>query len=181
MDTDVAPAPAQVYVGVDIAAATCAVAWLAPPGRPSTPRTFEQTPAGFAALQGHLQATGAPPAATHVVMEATSTYWVALAVSLHAAGYRVSVINPARAHYFAKAHLRRAKTDALDAQLLAHLGAEQRPERWEPPPAVYHEARQRLIARAGLVALRRAGRATSATPWSSGRSSSRPSSPSSTR
>jgi transposase len=31
----------------------------------------------------------------------------------------VSVINPAQAHHFAKALLKRAKTDAIDAQTLA--------------------------------------------------------------
>jgi hypothetical protein len=36
-------------------------------------------------------------------------------------GFQVSVINPAQAHHFAKALLKRAKTDAIDAQTLAQL------------------------------------------------------------
>src|SRR3712207_8906353 len=48
------------------------------------------------------QATGVPPAATLVVLEATSSDWVALAITRHTAGDVVSVINPAQAHYFAK-------------------------------------------------------------------------------
>src|SRR3954451_12927566 len=104
----------QLYVGIDIAAESFVAAWLAPSGKPGTPFTGEQTPAGFAALQRRLQATAAPPAATLVVLEATGSYWVALAVALHEAGYRVAVINPRQAHHFAKAQLRRAKTDVLD-------------------------------------------------------------------
>ncbi len=144
----------QLYVGVDVAAETFVAAWLAPGGQPGTPVTHEQTPAGFAALQRHLRATASPPAATLVVLEATGNYWVALAVALHETGYRVAVVNPRQAHHFAKAQLRRAKTDALDARDLARLAAALRPAPWSPPPAVYHEVRQRLVARDGLLAMR---------------------------
>jgi transposase len=144
----------QLYVGVDIAAETFVAAWLAPDGKPGTPVAGEQTPAGFAALQRRLRGTGSPPAATLVVLEATGNYWVALAVALHEAGYRIAVVNPRQAHHFAKAQLRRAKTDALDAADLAQLAAALRPAPWTPPPAVYHEVRQRLVARDGFLAMR---------------------------
>ena len=146
--------PYRLYVGVDIAAETFVAAWLAPGGKPDTPFTGEQTPTGFAALQRRLQATAIPPTATLVVLEATGNYWVALAVALHEAGYRVAVVNPRQAHHFAKAQLRRAKTDALDARDLAQLAAALQPAPWTPPPAVYHEVRQRLVARDGLPAMR---------------------------
>jgi transposase len=144
----------QLYVGIDVAAETFVAAWLAPGGKPGAPVSGEQTPAGFAALQRRLQATAASPAATLVVLEATGNYWVALAVALHEAGYRVAVVNPRQAHHFAKAQLRRAKTDALDARDLAPLAVALRPTPWTPPPAVYHEVRQRLVARDGLLAMR---------------------------
>ena len=144
----------QLYVGVDIAAETFTAAWLPPGDTPTAPLTREQTPAGYAALQRRLQATGAPSAETLVVLEATGNYWVALAVTLHEAGYRVAVVNPRQAHHFAKAQLRRAKTDALDAQDLARLAAALQPAPWTPPPAVYHQARQRLVARDALLAMR---------------------------
>ncbi len=144
----------QLYVGIDIAAATFTAAWLSPGGAPTPPVTHSQTPQGFAALQRHLAVTGSAPAATLVVLEATGSYWVALAVTLHAAGYAVSVINPLQAHHFAKAQLRRAKTDPLDARNLAQLAAALQPAVWTPPPAVYHEVRQRLTARDALVTMR---------------------------
>src|SRR4029079_14037225 len=88
----------QCYIGIDIAAETFVAAWLAPGGKPGTPVTGEQPPAGFAALQRRLAASGAAPATALVVMEATGNYWVALAVTLHEAGYRVAVVNPRQAH-----------------------------------------------------------------------------------
>jgi len=148
------PVVPQLFVGVDIAAATFTAAWSRADVPVSTPRPYHQTPHGFAALQAQLAATGVLPADTLVVMEATGSYWIALAVTLHTAGYRVSVINPLQAHHFAKAQLRRAKTDALDAQDLCRLAAVLRPAVWVPPPAVYHEVRQRLLVRDGLVTMR---------------------------
>jgi transposase len=152
MEHDAARYP--LYVGIDIAATTFTAAWLLPGASPTAPVTHPQRPGGFAALQRHLAATGIAPAGTLVVLEATGSYWVALAVALHAAGYAVSVINPLQAHHFAKARLRRAKTDPLDARNLAQLAAALQPAVWTPPPAVYHEVRQRLAARDALVAMR---------------------------
>jgi hypothetical protein len=144
----------RLYVGVDIAADTFTAASLLAGGAPTVPFTGEQTPAGCAALQRRLQATAAPPAATLVVLEATGNYWVALAVTLHEAGYRVAVVTPRQAHHFAKAQPRRAKADALDARARARLAAALLPAPWTPPPGVYHEVRQRLVARDALLAMR---------------------------
>lgn len=143
-----------LFVGVDIAAATVTVAWQAPGTPVNRPVTIDQTPAGFAALQQRLLATGQAPAEILVVMEATGSYWLALARALAEQGFAVSVINALQAHHFAKALLRRAKTDAIDAQTLAQLAALLQPAPWTPPPAVYEELRQRLAQRDALLALR---------------------------
>lgn len=144
----------HLYVGVDIAATTFTAAW-SPDGRTGPrPQTFDQTPAGFTAFQQHLEATGVAPLATLLVLEATGSYWVALAVTLHQAGFVVAVVNPAQIHYYAQSLPRRSKTDRLDAQLLAQFAAERRPAPWTPPPPVYHELRQRLMARDALLAVR---------------------------
>ncbi len=144
----------QLYVGSDIAADTCTAAWLAPGGEAAARFTGEQSSAGYTVLQRRLRATDAPAVATLAVPEATGNYWAALAVALHEAGYRVAVVNPRQAHHFAKAQLRRAKTDARDARDPAQFAAALRPAPWTPPPAVYHEVRQRLVARDGLLAMR---------------------------
>jgi transposase len=151
------PLPSPVYrlfVGVDIAAATATVAWQLP-GTPITrPITIDQTPSGIAQLLSRLQATTIAKGDTLVVLEATGSYWITLATTLHQAGYAVSVINPMQAHHFAKALLKRAKTDAIDAQTLTQLAAQLQPQPWTPPPAVYYELQQRLAQRDALLDLR---------------------------
>lgn len=112
-----------LFVGIDIAAKTRAAAWLRPREAAGRPITLAQTPQGYAALHERLGQTGCTPTESHVVMEATCSYWIALATTLVHSGYRVSVINPAQAHHFAKAPLKRAKIDAIDAQTLAPLAA----------------------------------------------------------
>jgi transposase len=99
--------------------------------------------------------TGAAPDQVLIVMEATSTYWTALAVALTAVGFQVSVVNPTQVHSYARSLPRRAKTDALDAQLIARFAQERRPVPWTPPPAIYHELRQRLQARDALLEARK--------------------------
>ena len=156
-DSQAAPAY-QLYVGVDIALASFTACWQQAGTRPAPARTFPQTPDGFAAFQRALTTLGVAPGATLVVLEATSSYWVALAVTLHQAGFVVSVVNPAKVHHFAKSLARRGKTDGLDANLLTLFAAERCPDPWTPPPTVYHELRQRLVARDGLLTMRQQAR-----------------------
>jgi transposase len=144
----------RLLVGIDVAASTCAVSWMRPSGQPTRAITIKQTPAGFAELQRQLLAIEPDPHAVLIVMEATGTYWMRLATNLVGAGFALSVINPAQAHNFAKALLKRSKTDAIDAQMLTELGARLQPERWTPPPQVHTELQQRLVHREGLVAAR---------------------------
>jgi transposase len=144
----------QLFVGVDIAARSFTTAWGRADQPLARPVRYEQTPEGFASVQQALAATGEPPAQTLVVMEATSTYWIQLATALHTSGYHVSVVNPKQAHDFAKAVLQHAKTDPLDAKMLAQLGVKLTPPRWTPPPAIYHALQQRLAWRDSLIHLR---------------------------
>jgi transposase len=150
-----APTPAyQLFVGADIAARSITVAWGRADEPLSRPLRIEQSPTSYATLQQALAASGVAPAQTLIIMEATSTDWIQFATVMHSAGYSVSVINPKQAHDFAKALLHRAKTDPLDANVLAALGAKLTPARWTPPPALYQELQQRLAWRDSLIALR---------------------------
>ena len=142
------------YTGVDIAYKDFTAAIMLPSAKPKLePKPFLQTPAGFQQFIERLLAQGVAAASHLIVMEATGSYWVALAVTLHEAGFVVAVVNPAQAHYFAKAQLKRAKTDALDAQTLAQLAQAIELPRWIPPPQSYHELRQRLTQRDNLIKL----------------------------
>ena len=80
--------------------------------------------AGIAAVVVRLQAL--PPAL--IVLEATGGREVPLAAALAAAGLRVAVVNPRQVRDFAKATGRLAKTDAIDAAVLAHFAEAVRPQ-----------------------------------------------------
>ena len=144
----------QLFAGIDVSAATVTVSWMAPTGRPGRPITIEQTPEGYRQLQAHLLATGVTAPAILIVVEATGSYWITLATTFAEAQVAVAVITPAQAHDFAKALLKRAKTDALSAQMLAELGARLQPEPWMPPPDVSTELQQRLMQREALIQIR---------------------------
>jgi transposase len=97
---------------------------------------------------------GARPDQILMVLEATGVYWLSLATFFARQGYALSVVNPTQAHHFAKALLKRAKTDAIDAQTLTQLAALLQPELWTPPPAIYEELEQRLTQRDTLLLMR---------------------------
>ena len=144
----------ELFVGIDIAATTAEISIQRPAAKASRSFTIDQTPEGFNRLVHKLQAAGKEPAHALVVMEATGSYWISLATRLVHEGFRVSVINPSQAHHFAKALLKRAKTDAIDAQTLAQLAMVLQPEPWMPPPQIYYELQQRLAQRDDLLNLR---------------------------
>jgi transposase len=148
------PSTYHLFVGIDIAAATAAVALARPGQRPDRAFTIPQSPTGFTQLQQRLQESGVLPAATLVVLEATGSYWLQLAHYLYQADYRVSVVNPKQAHDFAQALRQPGKSDPLDAAALAELGAKLQPALWTPPPAIYQQLAQRIGERDDLLALR---------------------------
>ena len=63
-----------------------------------------------------------------IILEATGGYETAVATALAVAGLPVAVVNPRQARDFAKSLGRLAKTDRIDAAMLAHFGEAVRPE-----------------------------------------------------
>jgi len=111
--------PQSVYVGIDVAKATLDVA-VHPTGARWTTTHTEREVAGLVPRLTPLQ-----PAL--VVLEATGGLEGPLAGALAAAGLPVVVVNPRQVRDFAKATGLLAKTDALDAAVLAHFAAAVRP------------------------------------------------------
>jgi transposase len=66
-----------------------------------------------------------------IVVEATGGYQRAVVEALFRAGLAVAVVNPARVRQFARACGLLAKTDKLDAQVLAEFGRRVQPRRYE--------------------------------------------------
>jgi hypothetical protein len=81
-----APSSYELFVGIDVAAETFTAFWTPFSLERERPITLPNTPDGSARLAQHLLATGVTPAATLIVLEVTSTYWIALAVALHTTG-----------------------------------------------------------------------------------------------
>lgn len=75
-----------------------------------------------------------------VVMEATGGYEKPLAHSLQKAGFSVSVVNPRTVRDFAKALNQLAKTDKIDAQVIALFGQKLEPR----PNAIQSEALEKI-------------------------------------
>ena len=85
-----------------------------------------------------------------IVLEATGGYERNLVAALGAAGLPVVVVNPRQVRAFAKATGRLAKTDAIDAQVLAEFGAKVQPE-LRPLPTTEQEELRALLLRADQV------------------------------
>lgn len=105
------------------------------------------TPAGHAELIDRL----GPLAPGCVVLEATGPYHVPLVAALVEAGLPVVVVNPRQARDFAKACGQLAKTDRIDAGLLARFGAACGLTPRPLPDAPARELAARLVRRRQVV------------------------------
>jgi len=101
----------QIFVGIDVSSQRLDVD-TAPLSQPVVESNTED---GIASLAVHLQALNPKI----VLLEATGGYEIPAAYALYEAGLPVVIINPKTVRHFAKALGRLAKTDKLDAQILA--------------------------------------------------------------
>lgn len=151
------------YWGIDVAKAELVVA----EATHGSPTTFPNTVGGHQSLAKLLAAAAAVEL---IVVEATGGYERALVATLGAADLPVVVVNPRQVRDYARATGRLAKTDAIDAKVLAEFGAKVQPERRALPTAEqeelrdilarYHQVQQMLVAEQTrlLQALGRQGR-----------------------
>jgi transposase len=107
------------FVGIDVSKASLDIA-VRPAG---APRRFANDAAGIHALVAHVRER----APCLIVVEATGGLDLPVVSALAAQALPVVVVNPRQVHDFAKATGRLAKTDALDAEILAHFGEGVRP------------------------------------------------------
>src|SRR3954470_12694771 len=139
-----------VWIGIDVAKA-----WL------DVARVGERTVARFAndaAGIAHLGGTLHEAAPQLVVLEATGGYETAAVTALQAAGLAVAVVNPLQVRHFARSTGKLAKTDALDAQMLALFGERMRPEPRPQPEATSQEVASLLARRRQLLEIQTAER-----------------------
>jgi transposase len=113
----------EVFVGIDVSKATLDMA-----SSTGVKRRAGNDDEGIAGLVSELQTMGPKL----VVLEATGGYQAAVVAALIVAKVPVAVVNPRQVRHFAKALGKLAKTDALDAAVLAHFGEAMKPEPREP-------------------------------------------------
>ena len=138
----------KVFIGIDIAKDTIDISVL-PSGESwtvdTTPTKLSETVDRLAALKP-----------TNIVMEATGGYETRLAASLVTAGLPVAVVNPRQVRDLARALGILAKTDAIDAHVLALYSEKVQPECRPLPTDDEHALKELLTRRHQLVDMRTA-------------------------
>lgn len=138
--------PMQGVVGVDVSKARLDV-YLR---EDDSTHAFANDETGIAALVKLIS----QHATELVVLEATGGLERAFVAQLLAAGLPVAVVNPRQVRDFAKATGRLAKTDALDARVLAAFGEAVRPRHHTLPEVDTQELADALTRRRQLVEMR---------------------------
>ncbi|AGI73690.1 putative IS110 family transposase [Octadecabacter arcticus 238] len=129
-------------IGIDISKATLDIHRLSD----GKTMSFSNCPAGFKALSRFCAKT----AVARVVYEATGAYHSGLERALGAHLPLVKV-NPLQARRFAQAQGLRAKTDAVDAKMLADMGNAFALEPDEPAAEIQHDLKELRSFRSGLI------------------------------
>lgn len=111
---------AAVYVGVDVSKEHLDV-HVRPRGESFRVSREEE---GLEELLGRLEALGP----SVIALEATGGFETVVAAKLGAAGLPVVVVNPVQVRAFAQALGKRAKTDLLDAAVIAHFAEAANPQ-----------------------------------------------------
>jgi transposase len=124
----------QCWVGFDVSKRH----WDAAVHGQSGVQRFSADDAGVAALIVWLRSLPSPL----VCLEATGGYERLLRETLHRCGVAVSVVNPRQIRDFARATGELAKTDEIDARMIARFAATLNPEPEDPP----RPAQERLRA-----------------------------------
>lgn len=134
-----------LYVGIDVAMDSLDVAL----GPGAEVETFANSDAGIGNLIEQLSATSV----ALVAMEATGGYERELAGALWAAGFEVAVINPRQVRDFARAMGILAKTDAIDARVIARYAEAVKPAASGRPDPRIRELAELVARRGRLVSL----------------------------
>lgn len=105
--------------------------------------------AGLAELVRRLR----PLAPLLIVMEASGGYESIVALSLAEAGLPVAIVNPRQVRRFAEALGQLAKTDAIDARVIAHFAEAVRPTPRPLPDGTMRQLQELLARRRQLVVM----------------------------
>ena len=134
-------------LGIDVSKATLDVS-VTIAGKPLG-RTFKNTESGYSELLGWL--VHRKVGLVHAGLEATGRYSLGIALALHAAGHRVSIVNPAQIRDFVRSRLGRNKNDAVDCAHIREYVAMFSPRAWVPPSLALRRLCELQTMRDGFV------------------------------
>ena len=129
----------SAVVGIDVSKKKLDIALLVD-GK-TRAKVIENSAQGYKTLLEWLGKSKVPLPALHVCMEATGVYSEPVALALHQAGVRVSIVNPVCIKGFGHSENIRNKNDAIDAGLIARYCLTMKPEAWNPPPLEQRQLR----------------------------------------
>ncbi len=107
-----------MFLGIDVSKNTLDVALLKADASKPRHKVFANTVTGHQQLLAWLSEQGVKVA--HACLEATGTWGNAIALALHEAGHKVSLVNPALIRAFGQSQLKRTKTDKAGRPLGRH-------------------------------------------------------------
>jgi transposase len=136
------------YVGIDVAKKSLDVCLL--------PELKHFTTTNDSAGFGQLLKGLATPGSCLIVLEATGGYQRAVVAELVAAGHQVAVVNPRQVRDFARGLGILAKTDRLDAEVIARFGEQAQPRSREKSSDIQQDLQQLVTRRRQLIDLRTA-------------------------
>jgi transposase len=122
-----------VYIGIDVAKAHLDVAWA------GTFRRLSNERSGHAALVRWIKQSGTP---VQLIGEASGGYEQALLESLEKSEVKVTLVQAVRVRQYARAAGILAKTDRIDAKVLAAFGSAMQPQPTSPLSAEQKRLRQ---------------------------------------
>lgn len=120
----------------------------------ATAGRLDNTPAGHRQLVDALRPLAPSPGDVRVVLESTGGLELPAALALEDAGFQVVVVKPERVRHFAQASGRLAKTDPLDARLLARFAQAVELVVTPLPPLDVRDFRDLLDRRQQLIDMR---------------------------
>lgn len=135
------------FIGIDVSQGELVVAWRDESGEKGV-RNFPNTERGQRELRTVLQKE--EPAPALIVLEATGGYERGVTAELGGAGLPVVVINPRQVRDFAKSTGQLAKTDRVDARVIANFASAIKPDLRTLPSEDQEELHDFLIRREQL-------------------------------
>lgn len=135
----------SIFVGIDVSKNTLDYTWL-PAEKTAQTSNNEQGIAKLVKILAKLKPT-------LVVLEATGGYQTPLVTALHKAQIPVKVVNPRQVRDFARSFNQLAKTDALDARILAAFAGSRKLEPDAPRPDELLVLEALLLRREQLIAM----------------------------